>query len=95
LIGNIRNPHVAKVHVIAALSEDVIDGNNGFFRPVTFATLIDLGFILPEEIVGNKKLLLFSSRGRPTIRDMILYADKNLSSDCIMVSELRGCPSKS
>lgn len=86
MTANVYNPYVARVHVVAALHDDAINGKDEPFRPVSFLSLKPLGFNLPDEILGHEKLTLLASSGRPTLRNMIQYANSNLKADSVMVS---------
>lgn len=87
LIGNLRNPHLTKIHLVAALKDDVDDGNEGF-RPVSVADLIKRGFHLPGKARESKRIVFLSSSGRPTVQNMIRYANENLCPGAIMVRKI-------
>lgn len=92
LLGNLGNPHITKIHIVAAVddeehNEDEGDNGKELLRPVTLDFLAKRGFQLPQKARKDKRLVfLASSSGRPTVRSMIRYANEKLCPGSIMVS---------
>lgn len=86
LLGNLRNPHVTKIHIVAALDERINkQEDNEKLRPVSFDFLQERGFQLPKEARNSNRLVFLASSGRATVRSMILYTNEQLCPGSIMV----------
>ena len=89
LLGNLRNPYITKIHLVAALDAHHGDGeeDNEGFRPVSFDFLQKRGFQLPKEARKSNRLVLLASSGRPSVRSMIRYTNEKLCPGSIMVKK--------
>ena len=89
LLGNLRNPHITKIHIVAALDEHHGDGKeaNKEFWPVSFDFLRKRGFQLPKEARKSNRLVFVASSGRPTMRSMIRYSNEKICPGSITVKK--------
>ena len=96
LPGNLRNPHITKIHVIAVLDEHHSDGieDSEEFRPVSFDFLQRRGFQLPKEARKSDRLVFLALSVRPTVRSMIRYTNEKLCPGSIMVMNEEKCCSR-